>query len=297
MNVACTRYRVTEENRAGGYCSFDMSFVEYGQPPVSGSRQSAPGVEYAATKLGNAVGQTRGRRSKPSEGARDPHDPDRSTGSRRDRPARRRLAASRHRTSRTGRAAADLRRACGDMQANAERYIVNNTIGAKLSDCFDQARLTGATLDEFNRIREAIVAEDGGVAGGDADQAGAASTSACSKCLSCLCGMTFTSREDVDCVRGRNQRGVRSGRGSRCRRDGAGGLQGAGVAACGGDVPSVRDRAPAAADARYQFGTPRPTLVLSHRLYDTAARADQLREENKVVHPAFAPRAGQALSF
>ena len=47
----------------------------------------------------------------------------------------------------------------------------------------------------------------------------------------------------------------------------------------------------------YSFGTPRPTLVLSHRLYDTAARADQLREENKVVHPAFAPRAGRALAF
>jgi len=55
MNVACTRYRVTEENRSGGFCSFDMSFVEYGQPPVSGSRQSAPGVEYAATNLGNAT--------------------------------------------------------------------------------------------------------------------------------------------------------------------------------------------------------------------------------------------------
>jgi len=56
MEVACTRYRITEENRAGGYCSFDMSFVEYGKPPVSGSRMSAPGVEYAATKL-NAAGQ------------------------------------------------------------------------------------------------------------------------------------------------------------------------------------------------------------------------------------------------
>src|SRR5580765_4911880 len=55
LNCACTRYRVTEENRAGGYCVFDMSFVEYGRPPVSGSRMSAPGVEYAATKL-NAAG-------------------------------------------------------------------------------------------------------------------------------------------------------------------------------------------------------------------------------------------------
>jgi len=54
LKVACTRYRVTEENRLGGYCVFDMSFVEYGQPPVSGSRMSKPGVEYAATKLNEA---------------------------------------------------------------------------------------------------------------------------------------------------------------------------------------------------------------------------------------------------
>ena len=55
MNCACTRFRITEENRAGGYCVFDMSFVEYGQPPVSGSRMSAPGVVYAAQQL-NAAG-------------------------------------------------------------------------------------------------------------------------------------------------------------------------------------------------------------------------------------------------
>ena len=55
MNVACTRYRVTEESRTGGYCVFDMSFVEYGKPPVSGNRNSVAGVEYAATQL-NAAG-------------------------------------------------------------------------------------------------------------------------------------------------------------------------------------------------------------------------------------------------
>jgi prophage DNA circulation protein len=54
MNVACTRYRVTEENRAGGYCVFDMSFVEYGQPPLSGTRSSKAGVEYAEQQLNSA---------------------------------------------------------------------------------------------------------------------------------------------------------------------------------------------------------------------------------------------------
>ena len=31
--VACDRYRLTEETRFGGYCSFDMQFVEQGEPP------------------------------------------------------------------------------------------------------------------------------------------------------------------------------------------------------------------------------------------------------------------------
>jgi len=33
MVVMCPRYRVTEEDRAGGYCVFDMTFVELGAPP------------------------------------------------------------------------------------------------------------------------------------------------------------------------------------------------------------------------------------------------------------------------
>src|SRR5580765_1343913 len=35
MMVACSRYRLTEEDRAGGYCVFDMSFVEQGVSPFS----------------------------------------------------------------------------------------------------------------------------------------------------------------------------------------------------------------------------------------------------------------------
>jgi len=31
--VMCPRYRLTEEDRAGGYCVFDMTFVELGAPP------------------------------------------------------------------------------------------------------------------------------------------------------------------------------------------------------------------------------------------------------------------------
>ena len=38
MLVMCPRYRLTEEERAGGHCVFDMRFVELGAPP----KQPAP---------------------------------------------------------------------------------------------------------------------------------------------------------------------------------------------------------------------------------------------------------------
>jgi prophage DNA circulation protein len=33
MIVAVDRYRLSEESRLGGYCTFDMTFVEQGEPP------------------------------------------------------------------------------------------------------------------------------------------------------------------------------------------------------------------------------------------------------------------------
>jgi prophage DNA circulation protein len=49
MWVVCTRYRMTEEERFGGYCVFDMSFVEYGKtenpaPNVTGQLLASVGV-------------------------------------------------------------------------------------------------------------------------------------------------------------------------------------------------------------------------------------------------------------
>jgi hypothetical protein len=35
MIVVCSRYRLTEEDRAGGYCVFDMTFVEQGASPYT----------------------------------------------------------------------------------------------------------------------------------------------------------------------------------------------------------------------------------------------------------------------
>ena len=46
----------------------------------------------------------------------------------------------------------------------------------------------------------------------------------------------------------------------------------------------------------YQFAVVLPSLVLAYRLYADASRADEIRAENKIVHPAFCPPIGLALS-
>ena len=56
LKCVCSRYRVTEEDKLGGYCTFDMTFQEYGKAPAQGvSRDSPAGVYYAADNLDKAT--------------------------------------------------------------------------------------------------------------------------------------------------------------------------------------------------------------------------------------------------
>lgn len=52
-NVVVTRYRLTEEDRFGGYCTFDMEFAEYGLPPqyLTASQNTASVLNTAADTL------------------------------------------------------------------------------------------------------------------------------------------------------------------------------------------------------------------------------------------------------
>ena len=46
----------------------------------------------------------------------------------------------------------------------------------------------------------------------------------------------------------------------------------------------------------FVFAASLPTLVAAYKLYADASRADELRDQNKVVHPAFMLPTGRALS-
>ena len=58
-------------------------------------------------------------------------------------------------SDKVGRAGADLHRACGDLKANAEVYIVENVIGT----CWPIASgNASATMMQFDEIRKAVLA-------------------------------------------------------------------------------------------------------------------------------------------
>jgi prophage DNA circulation protein len=65
-NVVVTRYRLSEEDRFGGYCTFDIEFAEYGLPPqyltptantANAITEQSDAVRANATQGANATGQ------------------------------------------------------------------------------------------------------------------------------------------------------------------------------------------------------------------------------------------------
>ena len=195
-----------------------------------------------------------------------------------------------------GRQASDLRRACGDLQAYADDYIVDNTIAAKLSECFDLARISGATLSEFNHIREVILVEDAVSLVATLLKDASIQFSLQQMSLVVI-SMTFTSRDDVEKLRGEINTAFDVSE-ETAADEMAQEVYFTLVSLHAAVTFHLYETArPLPQMLKYRFAAIRPTLILSQRLYYEASRADQLREENKVVHPAFAPREGRALAF
>lgn len=197
--------------------------------------------------------------------------------------------------SETGRAGSDLRRACGSLKVTAEWHIENNTIAEPLGQCFDLGRLAGATWPEMDYIRRGLVAEE------PVSLIAVLITQSC--ILFCLqneaqiiSATKYKSRQEVESV----QKKMRDAFAS-AAEDAADDMQGSTFLAITGLSGAVifflYDRArPLPRMVKFEFAHSRPTLVFAYRLYDNAARADELRDENGVVHPAFMRRKGQALN-
>jgi prophage DNA circulation protein len=194
-----------------------------------------------------------------------------------------------------GRAGANFRTACGQLIAQAEALIQADQAGPPLANCFDLARQAGATQPQLANVRNKILAEAPVSVG-----AIMITNSIIEMCLATegyvISDMTFSSRQDVDALR--DQMNTVFAGVEEVVADEMDQMTYRAVVELHAAIiyHLVQTARPLPRMVQFAFVRIMPTLVMARRLYADASRADELRDENKVVHPAFAPPTGMALS-
>jgi hypothetical protein len=179
--------------------------------------------------------------------------------------------------------------------ANVQILLFQDSLGPPLQDCFDQVFALGPTYGQIEIVRVYIDAETPKTLGGVLVQ-----NSCIALCMAIeaqiIAGMSFVSRQDVDTVLTAIQAPY-----AKVIEYAADVMDQMTFQALIGLQAAVTNHLitterPLPRLIPYQFFQVLPSLVLAYRLYADASRADELIAENKIVHPAFCPPVGMALS-
>jgi hypothetical protein len=197
----------------------------------------------------------------------------------------------------SGVSGSQARTAIGDVIANAYIWLRNDTLAPPLLNAFYQARLAGATVDQ---LRNNVLYQLAGMSAPLTVGGILTYNNLINVCLATMArvvaDMVFVSRQDVDLVK--RQMAKDFAPAEECAADnfdesGYQSLVSMHAAVTNYLVSTAR---PLPRVVPYQFFRTLSTLVIAHKLYSDPSRADEVRVENKVVHPAFCPRSGIALS-
>ena len=195
----------------------------------------------------------------------------------------------------SGDAGALARATIGSTIAGAYLLLRDDALGQPLLDCFNQVQQAGATRAQLEQVRAWTTAELPQTLGGQLMQ-----NSGIQLCLAIeaqiIATTTYISRQDVETVKASLRQPFND-----AEEIAADDMDQAAFAALIGLDAAVTNflvttARPLPRMIGYQFAASLPSLVLAYRLYQDASRADQLVQENKVVHPAFCPAIGLALS-
>jgi prophage DNA circulation protein len=194
-----------------------------------------------------------------------------------------------------GRPGSDLRTAIGDIKANLESLLINNTIGPPLLECFELARTTGATLSQMNQVHSVATAQTATTPGAITIK-DALIELALTIEAKIIADMVFVSRQDVEMIKGSINATF-----APIEEEVADQMDAMTYRAIISLHAAItfhlyETARPLPNMLRFRFGISMPTLMIAQRLYADAGRADELRQENKVVHPAFMRSTGRALS-
>jgi hypothetical protein len=194
-----------------------------------------------------------------------------------------------------GASGVDARTAIGDTRANALKLLIDDALGPSLDKCFTQARLAGVTWQQLETVRKQVNAETPVTLG-----AALVQNAGIRLCLASMAyiiaGITFISRQQVDEIKATLLQPFQDAEEIAADEMDQATFQS--LITLHGAITNhlVQTALPLPRMLNYQFFKVLPSLVMAYKLYDDASRADELRDENKVVHPAFCPLVGEALS-
>jgi prophage DNA circulation protein len=188
-----------------------------------------------------------------------------------------------------------LRRAVGDFIVHSERLIQLDQAGPPLADCYEKARLVGVTQKQLAGARAIINKEETVLLGATLIKQACINFCLITEAI-IIADMTFVCRQDVEALK--LQMNAAFAASEEVAADDMDQMTYRALVQLHAAVTFhlIETARPLPRLIPFEFSWPMPTLQMAHRLYDNAARCDELRAENRVVHPAFAPRMGLALS-
>jgi prophage DNA circulation protein len=198
--------------------------------------------------------------------------------------------------SQKGQSGIDARTAIGDLKIQALVLLSQDAIGPQLLNCFDLVVQAGALRTQIDWVRMRLSTIPVPVTVG----ATMVQNSCIALCLATeadiIGAMTFTSFQDVETVIDSLQEPFQDAIESAADEMDQATYQALLSLASTLVNFLVTTARPLPRMINYQFTDTLPSLVIAHRLYADSSRADEIRQENKIVHPAFCPRQGRALS-
>jgi len=198
-------------------------------------------------------------------------------------------------TATRGRTGSDLRASIGVIITHAGILLATNKIGPPLDACFDFAKQAGITYKQMERVREVAEEQETKLLGATLIKNSLIQFALATQ-ASIIAETKFVSRQDVEDLK----KVVNSSYNAmeEITADDMDQMVYRAVVQLHAAVICflVETARPLPRMLRYHFTDTISSLAMAYKLYDTAGRADELRDENKIVHPAFMPRNGMGLS-
>jgi prophage DNA circulation protein len=195
----------------------------------------------------------------------------------------------------SGAAGADLRTAVNAVRVNVAILLGTDSLGAPLENIFRLVQSSGGTLPQMEQVRAIASSFVPRTAGATLVRDSLVRYALATEGM-IMASMTFVSRDDVEAVRP-----VINAEFADAEELAADSMDSQTYQTLIGLHAAIsyfltQTAQPLPRMLNFAFAAPLPTLVAAYKLYADAGRADELRDQNKVVHPAFMLPTGRALS-